>query len=701
MARYSPPLHVSEEALRELEEYSQNNPDKTKRKRAAMVLAVAKGATVMKASEALSIRPSSILQWKKRYEEAGLEGFENLPRGGNAYGPDFDDRLRTTVMGPAPNGAAYWTVSLLSKELGASKDVISRHLKKENINLAAMKFAAVTEETAPGGNEPRNTAGASAIEGKDTQETPSEDDSHYDSVRITIERLDSSGSASSKSSITVDSILADIDHFDVCTVQGFKRDLNMAEQGTITGFFKLMKDFLEGEIAKSSKKKLNQNPDLPSRVHVVMAEFMKFMILAVGNMTTELNPNEIILSEAQEMLTCLELTEGGQSYRDSAASINRFQHRCGENKVKPTTLHTFAEKTGLEICKAWKTQTEGILEYYGFDPKTGLRRHDGVLETMICLPKEVPHLDPKSVAEAIAKFNEGKEGYAKIKHLDMVAKMESYPDTTVYILIDDIGVKRQLEIRAVHGHTPKKSAKNVENTVIYIQCGGKVRRIVSTDREEAMKMALAVALKNGLANGAPLVFFTDGANIIKDSIEKYFGFYKYYINLDWYHVENHVYDLASMAFNGTKESKRIINWEIKRRLWPGNYEDTVEYIKSLNPKRVRNQAKFQELLNYLERKKPYLYCYAMRKEEGYLNASSPVEKSNDLLVAQRQKHNGMSWSVHGSGALASISALRLNSELRSWVKERRTDLTDLRVYKPNIEAEFDAEYAKWEARLAS
>ena len=34
MARYSKPLQVSEEDLRELEEYSQNNPDEKKRKRA-------------------------------------------------------------------------------------------------------------------------------------------------------------------------------------------------------------------------------------------------------------------------------------------------------------------------------------------------------------------------------------------------------------------------------------------------------------------------------------------------------------------------------------------------------------------------------------------------------------------------------------------------------------------------------------------
>ena len=38
-----------------------------------------------------------------------------------------------------------------------------------------------------------------------------------------------------------------------------------------------------------------------------------------------------------------------------------------------------------------------------------------------------------------------------------------------------------------------------------------------------------------------------------------------------------------------------------------------------------------------------------------------------LCVAQRQKHNGMSWSTSGSSALAQISALILNNQLLSWL----------------------------------
>jgi hypothetical protein len=39
-------------------------------------------------------------------------------------------------------------------------------------------------------------------------------------------------------------------------------------------------------------------------------------------------------------------------------------------------------------------------------------------------------------------------------------------------------------------------------------------------------------------------------------------------------------------------------------------------------------------------------------------------------VAQRQKHNGMSWSRPGSSGLANVRALFLNREDETWIKRR-------------------------------
>jgi hypothetical protein len=52
-------------------------------------------------------------------------------------------------------------------------------------------------------------------------------------------------------------------------------------------------------------------------------------------------------------------------------------------------------------------------------------------------------------------------------------------------------------------------------------------------------------------------------------------------------------------------------------------------------------------------------CYALRKAFGLCNSSAIGEKINDLIVSNRQKHNGMSWSKKGSLALASLTAAKL------------------------------------------
>jgi len=56
------------------------------------------------------------------------------------------------------------------------------------------------------------------------------------------------------------------------------------------------------------------------------------------------------------------------------------------------------------------------------------------------------------------------------------------------------------------------------------------------------------------------------------------------------------------------------------------------------------------LITYLHRNQACIPCYALRKKLGLRISSNPVEKANDLVVSNRQKHNGMSWSADGQPA---------------------------------------------------
>ncbi len=77
----------------------------------------------------------------------------------------------------------------------------------------------------------------------------------------------------------------------------------------------------------------------------------------------------------------------------------------------------------------------------------------------------------------------------------------------------------------------------------------------------------------------------------------------------------------------------------------------------------------------LERKQMYIYCYALRDVARLVNSSNIGEKSNDLVVAQRQKDNGMSWLYRGGSCLALLTAVRRNGELQDWIMYRKLRLT--------------------------
>jgi hypothetical protein len=63
-------------------------------------------------------------------------------------------------------------------------------------------------------------------------------------------------------------------------------------------------------------------------------------------------------------------------------------------------------------------------------------------------------------------------------------------------------------------------------------------------------------------------------------------------------------------------------------------------------------------------------CYALRSKLRLPNSSNPVEHSNNLVTARRQKHNGMSWSKAGSHALTALIAGVLNGGVEQWVQQR-------------------------------
>ncbi len=192
--------------------------------------------------------------------------------------------------------------------------------------------------------------------------------------------------------------------------------------------------------------------------------------------------------------------------------------------------------------------------------------------------------------------------------------------------------------------------------------------ITATDMSSVFQAVLAYLLAHDLMR-YELVFITDGARSIKNGIELYFKFHGYTIILDWYHLKKKCSEYLSMGIRGTAKRNEVLQ-TLLRYLWVGNVDDSIAFIHSLPDTDIKNCTRMQDLVDYLERKGDFIVCYAIRKALHLRNASAIVEKSNDLLVAQRQKHNGMSWTPHGSGALAAIEMVFRNGQAGLWFRKK-------------------------------
>ena len=119
------------------------------------------------------------------------------------------------------------------------------------------------------------------------------------------------------------------------------------------------------------------------------------------------------------------------------------------------------------------------------------------------------------------------------------------------------------------------------------------------------------------------------------------------------------------------EDKKNITGQLLHMIWAGNTEDAITFLQELDGKNIKSRHWVDEMVRYLEKKRAHIACYAFRKSLNLRISSNRVEKENDIVVAKRQKHNGMSWSKDGSGALATLTATMKNGKLANWLYGKR------------------------------
>ena len=335
------------------------------------------------------------------------------------------------------------------------------------------------------------------------------------------------------------------------------------------------------------------------------------------------------------------------SDRAAARRLNRIRH---ESKgMIATTYRNTVEREGQKIAKHIEQKCEEALEANGFSEACELK--EGTEFTA-----EVSQYMPiEAIGSAMAERNIKK---ARVSEYEL-------PENAVNISVDDVGVKRQTETRP---RGEAEQPKRVNNSVIHVENSVGKYTLNGSSLFGVLKQLLGFLLCGGLLR-KQLVFFTDGAREIHNAVSRLFVFANYKIILDWYHLAKKCREQLSMALKSAEIRNEFLK-ELMGCLWFGNVGGAIKLLRNIDPKKVRNPDEIDKLVGYFERCREYIPNYALRKELGLRNSSNLGEKSNDLIVSSRQKHNGMSWSDDGSHSFASVAAASCNDQILNWVYSR-------------------------------
>ena len=315
------------------------------------------------------------------------------------------------------------------------------------------------------------------------------------------------------------------------------------------------------------------------------------------------------------------------------------------------------ESEGDKIREHVNSKVAQILDENEFT-KEGIPKSQGVIYGV---SGRNASIDPITIEKAQKRYNESIGDGPKI---DDNQCMKTYinPKEATNISIDDVGVKKQVEHRQAN---EKKDLKYVRNTIVHVE-NAKERYYLNAENTAAvLPMLVAFLLHNRLLN-CFLEFFVDGERGLHNTIlSKLFWHKSFALVLDWYHLMKKCEMELSLAIKGKDIRNKVLE-DVLKWLWVGNIDYAGTLLKKVDPQYIKSPPNIEKLVGYFERNRQLIPCYALRKELGLRNSSNKGEKSNDLIVAERQKHNGMSWSTEGSVSLATVTALNMNKELHKW-----------------------------------
>jgi hypothetical protein len=344
--------------------------------------------------------------------------------------------------------------------------------------------------------------------------------------------------------------------------------------------------------------------------------------------------------------------------RDSAQqTVARIDARAGEAAVlAKTTVLEIVHDEGQQLRTAAHARAEAI---YARDPEA----------LQLLAPATTPNEpdaepgdpdegeDPaqEAATPALIGFPGGPTEFPEVKRDD---PRRVDPDV-VLVELDEVKVHAQA----------RAERKQILALTAVVLLAGRCWHLAADTTQELVYQVGALLAVLGVHRGTRrLLVLADGARWIRDWFEAV-GVDDATMIVCWWHVVKRVQQDLSRACCG-REHRRVVESAVLQALWHGRIEEALQVLRS-HAGEMRNVEVLQDLIGYLEARRPYLPSFAARQRAGLWIASNRVEKFNDWSVSARCKHRGMEWTESGVVSLAVLEAARRNGELPTWRAEHR------------------------------
>ena len=149
MPRIAPKITCSPDVQSELERRAASHTmERRAVDRAQIILGCLKGLRVQEVAQTCRTRANTVIKWRDRFVELGLDGLKDEVRPGakKIYDEDFRLRVLATLEGSPPVGQAVWDGPAVAKAVNGSVDAVWRVLRKEGICLQRQRSWCVSTD---------------------------------------------------------------------------------------------------------------------------------------------------------------------------------------------------------------------------------------------------------------------------------------------------------------------------------------------------------------------------------------------------------------------------------------------------------------------------------------------------------------------------------------------------------------------------